>query len=110
MQVPKGQIRMLLNSARCKNKNINQQPKTRVSTNPGGRPRLASVVFAGRYMVWLCDREGPILGHKRPACMLLFVFLRGGFSIHCHSANEEGVPFPSKPLMAQGQNNRRLAR
>ena len=42
--------------------------------------------------------------------MLLFVFLRGGFSIHCHSADEEGVPVPSKPLMAQGQNNRRLAR
>ena len=35
--------------------------------------------------------------------MLLFVFLRGGFSIHCHSANEEGVPVPSKPLMAQGR-------
>ena len=34
----------------------------------------------------------------------------GGFSIHCHSADEEGVPAPSKPLMAQGQNNRRLAR
>jgi hypothetical protein len=50
------------------------------------------------------------LGHKRPACMLLFVFLRGGFSIHCRSANEEGVPVPSKPPMAQGQNNRRLAR
>jgi len=42
--------------------------------------------------------------------MLLFVFLRGGFSIHCHSADEEGVPVPSKPLTAQGQNNRRLAR
>jgi len=27
--------------------------------------------------VWLYDREGP-LGHKRPACMLLFAFLRGG--------------------------------
>jgi hypothetical protein len=40
--------------------------------------------------------------------MLLFAFLRGGFSIHCHSTNEEGVPVPSKPLMAQGQNNRRL--
>jgi hypothetical protein len=36
--------------------------------------------------------------------MLLFVFLRGGFSIHCHSADEEGVPVPSKPFMAQGQN------
>ena len=34
----------------------------------------------------------------------------GGFSIHCHSADEEGVPVPSKPLMAHGQNNRRLAR
>ena len=42
--------------------------------------------------------------------MLVFAFLRGGFSIHCHSANEEGVPVPSKPFMAQGQNNRRLAR
>ena len=42
--------------------------------------------------------------------MLLFAFLRGGFSIHCHSANEGGVPVPSKPFMAQGQNNRRLAR
>jgi len=31
--------------------------------------------------------------------MLLFAFLRGGFSIHCHSADEEeeGVPAPSKP-------------
>ena len=38
--------------------------------------------------VQLYDREGP-LGHKRPACMLLFAFLRGGFSIHCHSADEE---------------------
>ena len=30
--------------------------------------------------IWveLFDREGP-LGHKRPACMLLFVFLRGAF-------------------------------
>ena len=53
--------------------------------------------------IWvsLYDREGP-LGHKRPACMFLFEFLRGGFSIHCHSADEEGVPVPSKPLMAQG--------
>ena len=64
--------------------------------------------------IWVCisssSREGP-LGHKRPACMLLFAFLRGGFSIHCHSANEEGVPVPSKPFMAKGQNNnRRLAR
>jgi hypothetical protein len=50
------------------------------------------------------------IGHKRPACMLLFVFLRRCFSFHCHSADEEGVPVPSKPLMAQGQNNRRLAR
>ena len=41
--------------------------------------------------------------------MLLFVFLRRGFSIHCYSTDEEGVPVPSKPLMAQGQNNRRLA-
>ena len=41
--------------------------------------------------VKLYDREGP-LGHKRPACMLLFVFLGGGFSIYCHSADEEGVP------------------
>ena len=31
--------------------------------------------------------------------MLLFVFLRGGFSIHCHSANEGGVPAPSKPFL-----------
>ena len=28
--------------------------------------------------VKLYDREGP-LGHKRPACMLLFVFLGGAF-------------------------------
>ena len=42
--------------------------------------------------------------------MMLFEFLRGGFSIHCHSADEEGVPVSSKPLVAQGQNNRRLAR
>ena len=28
--------------------------------------------------VQLYDREGP-LGHKRPACMFLFVFLRGAF-------------------------------
>jgi len=41
---------------------------------------------------------------------LFFVFLRGGFSIHCHSADEEGVHVPSKPLMAQEQNNGRLAR
>jgi len=34
----------------------------------------------------------------------------GGFSIHCHSADEEGVPVPLKPHMAQGQNNRHLAR
>jgi len=42
------------------------------------------------------------------ACFVLF--LRGSFSIHCHSADGEGVPAPSKPLMARGQNNRRLAR
>jgi len=61
--------------------------------------------------IWvkLFDREGQ-LGHKRPTCMLLSVFLMGGFSIHCHSADVEGVPVPSKPLVAQGQNNRRLAR
>ena len=66
--------------------------------------------------IWVCisssssSREGP-LGHKRPACMLLFVFLREGlFYIYCRSADEEGVPVPSKPPMAQGQNNRRLAR
>jgi len=41
---------------------------------------------------------------------VLFLFLGGGFSIHCHSADGEGVPVPSKLLMAQGQNNRRLAR
>ena len=53
----------------------------RVSKIAGGRPRLASVAFDGRYM-GVFDREGP-LGHKRPACMLLFVFLReGGFSNH----------------------------
>ena len=46
--------------------------------------------------------------------MLLFVFLRGGFSIHCHSADEEGVPAPSKPFMSRsasrltGQNVRGL--
>jgi len=42
--------------------------------------------------IWveLYDRDGP-LGHKRPASTLLFVF-EGGFSIHCHSADEEGVP------------------
>jgi len=38
-------------------------------------------------------------------CCLHF---EGGFSIHCHSADEEEVPVPSKPHMAQGQNNRRL--
>ena len=36
--------------------------------------------------------------------MLLFAFLRGGFSIHCHSANEEGVPAPSKSFMAPGED------
>ena len=73
--------------------------------------------------IWvkLYDRDGP-LGHKRPASTLLFVFLRGatlltailyfwgGFSIHCHSADEEGVPALPGPLMARGQNNRRPAR
>jgi len=42
--------------------------------------------------------------------MWLFVFLGGGFSIHCHSADKEDVPAPSKPPMAQEQNNRRFAR
>ena len=40
------------------------------------------------------------------ACCCLY--FEGGFSIHCHSADEEEVPVPSKPHMAQGQNNRRL--
>jgi len=43
------------------------------------------------------------------ACCCLY-FVGGGFSIHCHSADEEGAPVPSKPLLAQGQSNRRLAR
>ena len=38
--------------------------------------------------------------------MLLFAFFRVFFSIHCHSADEEEVPVPSKPPMAQGQNNK----
>jgi len=42
--------------------------------------------------------------------MLLFVLLRGGFSIHCHSADEEGVLVSSGPLTARGQNNRRPVR
>ena len=59
--------------------------------------------------VKLYDRDGP-LGHKRPASILLFgTVLRGGFSIHCHSADEEGVPDLSGALMVRGQNNRRLA-
>ena len=47
------------------------------------------------------------LGHKRPATMFLFVLLRGGFSIHYHSADEEGVLVLSGPLTARRQNNRR---
>ena len=40
---------------------------------------------------------------------VVFCIFEGvGFSIHCHSADEEEVPVPSKPHMAQGQNNRRL--
>jgi hypothetical protein len=35
--------------------------------------------------------------------------IEGGFYIRCHSADEEGVPVPSKLLMAQGQNNWQLA-
>ena len=54
------------------------------------------------------DRDRP-LGHKRPASMLLFDF-EGDFSIHCHSADEEGVSALPGPLMARGQNNRRPAR
>ena len=44
-----------------------------------------------------------------PLACFVFIFEGGGFYIHCHSADGEGVPVPSKPLMAQGQNNRRLA-
>ena len=68
-----------------------------VRNDSGGREALAK--FLGNFAK-----------SEESACMLLFVFLRGGFSIHGHSANEEGVPVPSKPLMAQGQSNRRLAR
>jgi len=49
--------------------------------------------------VQLYDRGGP-LGHKRPASMLLFVY-EGDFSIHCHSADEEGVPALPGPFMAR---------
>ena len=45
-----------------------------------------------------------------PLACFVFIFEGGGFYIHCHSADGEGVPVPSKPLMAQGQNNKRLAR
>jgi len=60
--------------------------------------------------IWvkLYDRDGP-LGHKRPASTLLFVF-KGDFSIHCNSADEEGVPALPGPLMTRGQKNRRPAR
>jgi len=60
--------------------------------------------------IWvkLYDRDGP-LGHERPASMLLLVF-SGDCSIHCHSVDEEDVPVLPGPLMARGQNNRRLAR
>ena len=51
----------------------------------------------------LFDRDGP-LGHKRPASTLLFVFFfEGDFSIHCHSADEEGVPALPGPLIARGR-------
>jgi len=39
---------------------------------------------------------------------MLFVFLKGDFTIHFHSADEEGVPVPSKPILVQGQNDRHL--
>ena len=35
---------------------------------------------------------------------------RGDFSIHCHSADEEGVPALPGPVMARGQNIRRPVR
>jgi hypothetical protein len=56
--------------------------------------------------VWvkLGDRDGT-LSHKRPASALLLVFERY-ISIHCHSADEKGVPDVSRPLMARGQKNR----
>ena len=45
--------------------------------------------------IWVCisssSREGP-LGHKRPACMLLFAFLRGGL-------------FYSLPLRERGRSS-----
>jgi len=66
-----------------------------------------------RFMVYgfkLNDRGGP-LGHERPAqCCCLYFNFKGGFSDHCNSTDEEGVPALPGPLMARGQNNSRPAR
>jgi hypothetical protein len=81
----------------------------RVSKHAKRQPRVVTLAFDGKFVGSLYEREGP-LGHKRPACMLLFVFLRGGVSIHCHSVDDQGAPVLLKPLMAQGQNNWHLVR
>ena len=49
----------------------------RVSKHAKRQPRVVTLAFDGKFVGSLYEREGP-LGHKRPACMLLFVFLRGG--------------------------------
>jgi len=55
--------------------------------------------------------KGPF-GHRRSAKNIVVCILRGGgdFSIHFHSADEEGFSFLTEPPMAQGKNNRRLVR
>ena len=64
----------------------------RVSKNAGKRPRVVAVAFDGRFMgLAIYDWEG-LLGHKRPACMLLFVFLRDGL-------------FYSLPLRERGRSS-----
>ena len=84
----------------------------RLQSIPAGleaRPGV-HITFDDNDDIWVkfYDRDGP-LGHKRPASMLLFVF-EGFFSIHCHSADEEGVPGVPGHFMARGQSNRRTVR
>ena len=42
--------------------------------------------------------------------VLRIMYFEGGFSIYCHSSDEEGILVLPGPLMARGQGNRRPAR
>ena len=77
----------------------------KLGKNPRGISGIGTSEYkTSKYALYVdvCGSCGPLA-----LCCLYF---EGGFSIHCHSADEEGVPALPGPLMARGQNNRRPAR